>query len=63
MYCVSSGKITLADLGFEGKNDEILNLNDSKAAKINSQKLAEILKKYDVRLEDKSGSLDRKSVV
>ncbi len=55
MYCVSNGKITLADLGFAGKNDEILNLGENKAAKINSRDLAEILKKHGVSLEDKSG--------
>ncbi len=55
MYCVSNGKITLADLGFTDKSDEILNLGENKAAKINSRDLTEILKKRGVELEDKSG--------
>ncbi len=55
MYCINDDAITLKTLGFNGKNEEILNLNQQKAAKINSNKMAEILKFHLINFTDKSG--------
>ncbi|QKF92222.1 flagellar basal body P-ring formation chaperone FlgA [Campylobacter sp. CCUG 57310] len=55
MYCINDDTITLKTLGFNGRNEEILNLNQQKAAKINSNKMAEILKFHLINFTDKSG--------
>ena len=56
MYCVQKNSITLADLGFyKSKDEEILNLNKNKAAKIKTSQMIEILKAKSVNYNDKSG--------
>ena len=55
MYCVDSDKISLYTFGFEGENNEILNLEGKKAAKIETKKLHEILTANFKTYKDKSG--------
>ncbi len=55
MYCINSDSITLKTLGYDGKDEEILNLNGNKAAKISSNRIASIAKSHLINFEDKSG--------
>ncbi|MCD8212691.1 MAG: flagellar basal body P-ring formation protein FlgA [Campylobacter sp.] len=55
MYCINGDKISLHTFGFDGENNEILNLNGQKAAKIETKKLHEILTSNFKTYKDKSG--------
>ena len=55
MYCVVNDQISLSTFGFEGEDNEILNLEGKRAAKIDSKKLYEILTANFKTYNDKSG--------
>ncbi|MCR4942633.1 MAG: flagellar basal body P-ring formation chaperone FlgA [Campylobacter sp.] len=55
MYCVDSQYIRLSTFGFEGEDNEILDLKTRKAAKIEMKNLSEILKANFKSFTDKSG--------
>ncbi|WP_230056441.1 flagellar basal body P-ring formation chaperone FlgA [Campylobacter suis] len=55
MYCVKEDAITLKTFGFEGEDNEILNLLYRRATKIDSSKLSEILTANFKSFVDKSG--------
>ncbi|MDL0088248.1 flagellar basal body P-ring formation chaperone FlgA [Campylobacter gastrosuis] len=55
MYCLNSNVISLKTFGFSGEDNEILNLETQRAAKINSKELFEILSSNFKAFKDKSG--------
>ena len=55
MYCIVNDQISLRTLGFDGEDNEILNLERKRAAKIDSKKLYEILTANFKTYKDKSG--------
>jgi len=55
MYCVVNDQISLRTLGFDGEDNEILNLEGMRAAKIESKRLYEILTSNFKTYKDKSG--------
>jgi len=55
MYCIVNDQISLRTLGFDGEDNEILNLEGMRAAKIDSKKLYEILTSNFKTYKDKSG--------
>ncbi|WP_212141961.1 flagellar basal body P-ring formation chaperone FlgA [Campylobacter anatolicus] len=55
MYCINSNSITLHTLGFDGEDNEILNLNSHRAAKIDIKNLNKILNANFKAYKDKSG--------
>ena len=55
MYCIVNDQISLRTLGFDGEDNEILNLEGMRAAKIESKKLYEILTSNFKTYKDKSG--------
>ena len=55
MYCIVNDQISLRTLGFDGEDNEILNLEGMRAAKIESKRLYEILTSNFKTYKDKSG--------
>ena len=55
MYCIVNDQISLHTLGFDGEDNEILNLEGMRAAKIESKRLYEILTSNFKTYKDKSG--------
>jgi len=55
MYCIVNDQISLRTLGFDGEDNEILNLEGMRAAKIDSKRLYEILTSNFKTYKDKSG--------
>ena len=55
MYCIVNDQISLRTLGFDGEDNEILNLGGMRAAKIESKRLYEILTSNFKTYKDKSG--------
>ncbi|MBE2985990.1 flagellar basal body P-ring formation protein FlgA [Campylobacter sp. RM12920] len=55
MYCIDQDEISLYTFGFDGEDNEILNLNGQRAAKIDTKELHEILTANFKTYKDKSG--------
>jgi flagella basal body P-ring formation protein flgA len=55
MYCIVNDQISLRTFGFDGEDNEILNLEGMRAAKIDSKRLYEILTSNFKTYKDKSG--------
>ncbi len=55
MYCINDSVISLKTFGFDGEDNEILNLENRRAAKIDKEKLFEILKSNFKTFNDKTG--------
>ncbi|MGH1599953.1 flagellar basal body P-ring formation chaperone FlgA [Campylobacter majalis] len=56
MYCVNQDSITLHTFGFDGVDNEILNLNGKRAAKISTKELLNILTSNFKTFNDKTGT-------